>query len=70
MTATDSERSFRSKFFFWQQSGVGMIILKTDRSFLITPEFNGNSSRRPGRKFSLLRLILEKHLERETFTQK
>ena len=44
MTANDSEWSFPLKFFFCQQSGVGMIILKTKRSFLITPEVNANSS--------------------------
>ena len=44
MTANDSEWSFRLKFFFCKQSSVGMIILKTKRSFLITPEVNANIS--------------------------
>ena len=45
MTANDSEWSFPLKFFFCQQSGVGMIILKTKRSsFLIIPGVNANSS--------------------------
>ena len=46
MTANDTEWSFWLKFFFCQQSGVVMIILKVISSFLITPEVNANISRR------------------------
>ena len=46
VTANDNEWSFRLKFFFSQQYGVGMNILKTKRSFLITPEVIANSSSR------------------------
>ena len=46
MTVNDTEWSFRLKFFFYQQSGVVMIILKVIWSFLITPEVNANISRR------------------------
>ena len=42
VTANDSEWSLRLKFLFCQKSGVCMIILKTKRLFLITPEVNGN----------------------------
>ena len=44
MTANDNEWSFQLKLFFCQQYEVGKIILKTKRSFLITPKVNSNSS--------------------------
>ena len=46
MTGNDNKWSFRSNFFFSQQCGVGINILKTKRAFLIMPEVIANSSNR------------------------
>ena len=46
VTANDSKWSFRLKFFSCQQCDVGMNILKTKRSFLITSEAIANNSSR------------------------